>query len=803
MKPIHLFLKQFKGLKAGAGLNEIRLDLSTLPNGLIAITGKNGMGKTTILDNLHPYRLMPYKLREAKEWSPNSFSYYDHTFGEAVKELIFEHGDQIYKSLILIDTDRKKQEAYLFQKVGEAWSPLNDGKTRTYDAAIESVVGSPSLFFSSVFRGQDARKLSSYPRSEILNIVCELLNIDHIKDHGEKARYVAAELSRDMDAILRERDTLQTLVDDADTRIRQELVDNEQLLDVVDSEIADYKAELEALQQKRHDAEIAQAARVEAGKRLAVLLTRKQELEEELASINTTEAVDLAEARAAVKRINDQIDVTDANNKSCSRRLADLQAEIMEIETATAGLPEKVAAAAARLKELDDAAKKAAEATDAKREEAKAMQARSTECRLLDTQIKGAGQVLEDLKQRAAMLDTLDCRADSSSWVNDACPLLVNAVEARDAIAGKAAQIEELEQKRLMVATAEEDLARLNSEGLALKQAQDRAAADLAEAMEEIKGLNELAAKGARLNALKEQIAPVNEQLSTLVTRQYELTDEKAVAEDKLTAITLGTSLKRDRVQQAQAGLLSQITELQQALVNDPALLAGIEESEKLTSRALADKETRRQALIEKVGELKAGLAKSDQYKGKICELMARFTRIGNEQAAWNIITQACSNDGIIQFEIEDAGPVIASIANDLLNACYGPRFSVRIETQAAKSDGGLKETFDITVFDAERDELKSIKDMSGGETCWVEDSITRAIALYNAQQSAAEFGTLFTDEKDGALDSERKTEFLDIKRRAMEVGAHTREFFISQTPELVEMADARIVLAKGGVSIC
>ncbi len=126
----------------------------------------------------------------------------------------------------------------------------------------------------------------------------------------------------------------------------------------------------------------------------------------------------------------------------------------------------------------------------------------------------------------------------------------------------------------------------------------------------------------------------------------------------------------------------------------------------------------------------------------------------------------------------------------------------MRLETQSEKADGGMKEVFDITVFDSEHNESKSLFDMSGGQTVWINDAVTRAICLYNMQSSQRVFGTHYSDESDGALDGERKEEFFAIKKKMMEVGGHSREFFISQTPEMVDMADARIVLEPGAVSI-
>ena len=72
---------------------------------------------------------------------------------------------------------------------------------------------------------------------------------------------------------------------------------------------------------------------------------------------------------------------------------------------------------------------------------------------------------------------------------------------------------------------------------------------------------------------------------------------------------------------------------------------------------------------------------------------------------------------------------------------------------------------------------------------------MTRAVAIYLAQQSQRRYGTLFCDEADGALDAERKRMFVAMKRKVLELGGYEREFFVSQTPELTAMADAVIDL--------
>ena len=71
--------------------------------------------------------------------------------------------------------------------------------------------------------------------------------------------------------------------------------------------------------------------------------------------------------------------------------------------------------------------------------------------------------------------------------------------------------------------------------------------------------------------------------------------------------------------------------------------------------------------------------------------------------------------------------------------------------------------------------------------------AITRAMALHQAEVTGRPYGCLFSDESDGALDPEKKAQFMAMKYKVLEIGGYSREFFISHTPALTEAADARI----------
>ncbi len=176
-------------------------------------------------------------------------------------------------------------------------------------------------------------------------------------------------------------------------------------------------------------------------------------------------------------------------------------------------------------------------------------------------------------------------------------------------------------------------------------------------------------------------------------------------------------------------------------------------------------------------------------------QVQSRMARAEDSLGSWKLFARCMSNDGLIALAIDDAGPALSGLANDLLRACYGPRFTVSILTLVETGKGEQREGFDIVVHDGESGDSKSLGLMSGGERVWVNECLTRAVALYLAQHAGRRYDALFSDEADGALDPDRKRMFMAMKREVLRVGGYQREFFVSQTPELTAMADAVIDL--------
>ena len=210
-------------------------------------------------------------------------------------------------------------------------------------------------------------------------------------------------------------------------------------------------------------------------------------------------------------------------------------------------------------------------------------------------------------------------------------------------------------------------------------------------------------------------------------------------------------------------------------------------------ARSVISAEQAHLAAIRDAETLAALAQQAAALAGRQAQLANRIAKVEAELGNWSLFTKCMSNDGLIALAIDDAGPALSGLANDLLLACYGSRFTVSILTLMENGKGEQKEGFDILVHDGESGESKSVGLMSGGERVWINECLIRAVALYLAQHTGRRYGALFSDEADGPLDPERKRMFMAMKREVLRLGGYQREFFVSQTPELTAMADAVI----------
>lgn len=809
MKPIKLTLEGFKGISSGLGKNAVTLDLEAIPltAKLIALSGPNGAGKTTLMDNLHPYRVMP---SHSSTLGPGGFSYWDHIHRPAAKkEFFWNHKQRKFQTLFNFRSSGKTSKAdyYLLEwdQTDAKWNPVtipdgttSDGKAETYDACVNALLGNPETFFTSMFACQNRKMMSSYSAGDIKNVLSSILDQNYLQALERKANEVL-KLLRFRLAGLQENLAQARTADAGILETTNEVARlNAVLLARTDIEsravavLDETRKALSALEAERD-------ARVKVVEERAFLT---QQVEKVKCNANNARLALKAHCEAEVQRIaaeREKLDNacfeivgTTATIDGEAKRLSDLIIQKEAVDRACLTFDETTKGIATIDQALMD------------------IQIHLRELKSKRTDLDRDVLALENLKTNgAAQTERINVVTDTASLAERVpcagsrlqakCPLLTSAIEARTSlptlettrkemrdryqstnirVAGLRPEVRKIEG---LEATINEKTIQRNHLSVQLQQAAKKCGlvAPIADAEARLPQLIE----SKRLNAAK--LVEVTERLSKIggeinEIRKSESIQVAVIEKQESTEIqefqsrldTLALPISPDAIDAATVAV-------KKAMLNH--------ENERATTQINRDELAQMNARLQALMHLRTQVARS----------VAEANALSGEIAKWRLIEKALGNDGLVALAIDDVGPEIARLCNMLLNDCYGGRFAVRLNTQRETQSGSVREVFDILVQDRERgDGEKSLTRMSGGETVWVNDCLTRAIALHISHTSGKEYHTLFSDESDGPLDEGRKRHFIAVKRAVLERGGYEREFYVSQIRELVSLADHVIDVA-------
>lgn len=814
MYPLSLTLKGFRGIRDGLGLDVVTLDLERLAGDaqLVALAGPNGRGKTTLLDNLHPYLTMPSRAAVA---GAGGFSFYDQVcLPEAEKDLVWSHEGRRYRSQVVIrNNGRRASEAYLFaQDDAGQWRPLqlsdgtvSDGKTGSYVRCVEHLLGSTETFFTAAFSAQGKRQLSTYQAGEIKTLLADLLGQEGIRNEGRKAAQVADLLKAGLIAVRQELAGLDT---------------QWQRLDAERQRLADAPTRVESLAQtQRGRQQVLENARTRLVQ-LQATFDQSRDTEVRRTQLNT-ERTDLIQAgRQAIDAIKVQEGSQRQHLEQLDRRIANRKAQAALQHQVLArqrrqceGTLETEAAVrrAVRRAPLADALLAArAVRVQAARERVSGLHQcdsqRDTARQRFQAIEREAGQAAlraEDLNRRFGLTREVPC---AGTDLQGQCKLLGDAREAQTLLPDASGAIGRLLNEQ---GEARRELERLDVQRQRLKEApQELARAEVLESRtrERTVRYTRLSAREGEIRQAKARLADVERELAALMPAVEETDVEVPEERDERQAINTALQALAAQHERQAKHYRQMLDRLDASLAALPApfdvrLLTEAQNAVATAqqSAAQADRDH-----LQAVRDAEVHASQGRQMQELKAQRQAVATRIANVEAQlgnWNLLARCLSNDGLIALAIDDAGPALAELANDLLLACYGSRFSMSLLTQVETKKGEQREGFAIEVYDGESGQSKHVEQMSGGERVWINECLVRAVALYLAQHSGRCYGTLFSDEADGALDPARKCMFMAMKREVLRLGGYAREIFISQTPELTAMADAVIdldTLAQG-----
>ncbi|KDR37974.1 nuclease SbcCD subunit C [Caballeronia glathei] len=766
MRPLKLTLEGFTGIRDGMKRESVTLDLESLPDGLIALTGQNGAGKTTIMDNLHPYPIMPSR---ASKLSVDAFSYWDHICGtSALKELEWEHDGIRYRSSFTFRKPGKtgKAEYYLaYRGVDGTWRPaslpdgtVSDGKAESYNRCVEAINGSLETFFTSVFSAQNRRPLASYGAGEIKTLLAELLGIDHLKALSAKAGDVARVLGKSLDSVQSE---LATLAGKRQRKaeIEKSVVAQGTALRTAREQREGALEQANKLTQERATLAAKQSESTSVEARQRELGVRCDDLTK--AMINAADDEQAATVRSQQRVI--------ALNRTVTTHQATLARQ--DAILGAAAKREEAELAIAREEAKVESLQRVVGELEAKQTTLNALQV-SLSSLMSEGTTKAAH--FDTLSKQAAVVEQVPCVGHA---MHSQCPLLTQALQAKAQADAQRISVADLRAKYREKKVQAEALAPVAVE-LTAKRGELKTVNDaIARARRTLQAATELAASKPLLDAATSGLEAAQADLRSI-------TEETAGRISKY-------ETEKARMAAELARIAEELTRL--AAVDVTAAIATLDRSLASNRETVAALDGRIEALIRSQSVLQAEGEALVLELEKFSATQLRADHLSDEIAHWKLLAKGLGNDGVVALTIDDAGPALTHTVNELLLACYGMRFTVEIRTQRALASGEMREGFEIVVHDAEADSSKSVAVMSGGQKVWINECLTRGIALYLAQNTGQPYQTLFSDESDGPLDPQRKVQFMRMKREVLRQGGYQREFFISQTPELVAEADAVI----------
>ena len=805
MKPLSLTLKGFCGIRDGLRRETLTLDLVALVGDaqLVAIAGANGRGKTTIMDNMHPYLTMPSHDSMAGQ---ERFSYYDHVYlPENEKDLVWEHDGIRYRSQIIIRmSGKRKTEAYLFVGDKEKWKPYvcadgikSDGKIDTYERGVEAICGSQNTFFTSAFSAQGKRQLTSYKNAEIKPLLTDLLGLAEIRQYGLQASEIVRSLKKGLLTVRQEQAELERRAQHAaDEQSRLADADSRLQLANIDRQTAYSALDKARLSQATLAVEREQAERIE--QRRKMLQAERQSMTPERDEAIRALAAREQRERTRLARIDEQIASRNAQVKTDLTRLGERRDRLSEI----CSIGPSVRRATNRLPLARQVLLRRTQMVDQKRAALEQFRELLAEAKTLEGALasleREAGQAVlraSELAQRFTLINEVPC---AGTDLQGRCKLLGNATEAKALMPSADLHVSRLAQQR------EQLSAELSMTRASIRE-YDGAADRMIVAVNRetnarciLERLTELAARASEVERAELLLHETDERLVSLSKAGSDVGTEEENAERREIDTTI-QSISEERVA-LNLRIDDELRRIDHAMAELPEpfdqqrwreAMATVESA----SRHVTNAEDAYALTIRDLELMKIVSREVVDLQWQTARYTAFIHKIEAELGAWILFAKCFGNDGIIALSIDDAGPALSGLTNDLLLACYGSRFTVSIRTLIETAGGEQREGFDIAVYDAQSGENKSVLRTSGGERVWINESLIRAIALHVAQNASQRYATLFSDEIDGSLDPAHKRMLMAMKREILRLGGYQQEFFVSQTPELTAMADTVIDL--------
>lgn len=743
------------GLKKGIHKDEISIDFDSYDSGLIALIGENGKGKTTLIENCHPYP----QLLTRKGKLQDHFCLRD-----SFREVVYRDRDtkRMVKCLIQIDGENKSGScnyyAYTSDDCGVTWNPVPgvDKNSKPYEDFVAQVFGPMELFLRTAFITQRPTKnlpdLTDATAGEKKTLFVELAGIDYLQKFADAAGEREKQSSQTAhDAEIKAQMLLNTV--GRKTDVEKSVAEAEKLAAEKQSELEKVTAD---------------------GKTARIELNAAQER----ATAERDRAFKEKEVRADADKIRNEIDFLEterAKNESAAKGREENEKLIKEYEDLQKILGEE------QKKRIEVNEKNSAKMSDYLSKKS-AYDAKCAEIEKYRDDYTNQRTVLE--RDIANARNDIKLHERDVAEIKDTCPTCGQKLPAD--------KIAELEAKR---ENAQKTI-RLIEDGITKKE----------ERLAEInKKISELTQEMSEI-AFGEPARPKQEIFDSSV-------GDAAVS--KMNAIDINrarTELETAKTAAVRIeGINAQLADKAKLLEQAEMMIAELEAKRDSTAESvLSDAQSKLDSLTEKYTAIKAEIAATNATveagKRTLSEIAGQETELAKaqknaieakaESTEWELVAKAFGKDGIQALELDALAPGISETANRLLESAYGERFSISIETTRIGGSGKkTKQIEDFKIMVNDNGDVTTLENKSGGEAVWIKRAIYDAFAVIRRRNTGFAFLTCFQDETDGALDASAKTAYCRMLEASHEAAKLRHTIIITHSNEVKAMVEQKIAM--------
>lgn len=837
-------LRGFIGIKKGSGLDEIEIDFSGM-NGLIALSGQTGIGKTTIMENLQPFPQLVSRPQPALK---------NHVFlPDSIKELDFIFNDVLYQTEVRINADNGNVEGFI-RTAGESAGQkhiesLVNGKISEFTKQINDLMGSSNLFFNSAFCAQNSAKISSLRPAALKALFTEFMGerLAKLVNNENGAKAAASFYDIWIPELAGKRQVIQQQVAGHDELKRQEydlIAELESLRSLsgqLEKDIARLQQEKETLKAKVAENDRLRIEKESLEKQLEAARELHKKSRERIHKLNNEHQGQIGNLDVQIARQRELAQGLEQAKQADKKRI-ELQASISELDKAieldqTAiselqkmvdGLSDEKALKQSELDtELKAISNRKQELTNKLNRAMLDKTTAESELNIVenDSRVKGLQAQIDQVKKSATLYEgrgtdlqcdcgqTFPCNSQNCKFIQDVLEAVVKLPGLQEQLESTKAELdaEKAEIKARIKHFQEEiDLKQSLVEQtkftpLQVNRLQDIIAdldASIDVKKEEIRKLNMVIEnKKANKRNAQVQVEKNTSIAGTLPARELAAERQQQLESDLqelvgrhkaslkiLEAEAAETAAKVDELFDKFEGL--QYDEgLAETLHNVSESIAGKRTESETTGRQIAQAETRFETTAARLQEMESLIAER-------VTLDAQLDLRAIELSEWQYLREACGKDGLRALEIDLVAPSIAADANTLLERAMGSWAMVDFRTQ----DESGKEVLEPRVIDGDGDNVL-IANRSGGQQVWALKALRLAMTLVSKQKSGTNYQTGYADEDEAGLDNETAIAYTKLYREFMQLGRFKKFLFISHKPGCVSLADHIISLEAGKIS--